>query len=498
MNCTHPRAGPQRHAARRAGGERRHRAARARRAAAATRRATRPPATQSAQPPSRPRPQRPRRAPVTLNFVNADIEAVSRAMARDDRSAVARGPARASGQITVYSEQPMSLREAYLNYLAALRGLGFTVVETSGLLKVVPEADAKLQTGTVSVGDVSQRGDQIITQIFRLNHENVNSLVPVLRPLISPNNTINANPGNNTLVITDYAGNLQRIAKIIAAMDTPASSDLDVITSAACGGLGHRAAGAAAGRCCAHGRRSTGDAGRRRRRRRIRAGRLAQQLADRARRQPGSRAGDPRHRRKARPAERHRRAERQHLCRLPANADATRLATVLRAAYSSGQPASAGGRAAAPAVHRRRNRPHLVARRHAARRRGRHRLSPQAAAPVTPQAAPSTGGFIQADPATNSLIITAPEPVYRQLRAVIDQLDSRRAQIFIEIDDRRDGRADRRPTSASSGRGCSASMATARHRRPAPTSAPAAATSSAWPSAAAQGGTAAAGPPTQG
>ena len=39
---------------------------------------------------------------------------------------------------------------------------------------------------------------------------------------------------------------------------------------------------------------------------------------------------------------------------------------------------------------------------------------------------------MQADPATNSLIITAPEPLYRQVRAMIDQLDTRRAQIYIE------------------------------------------------------------------
>ncbi|MEX1167516.1 MAG: secretin N-terminal domain-containing protein, partial [Hydrogenophaga sp.] len=56
----------------------------------------------------------------------------------------------------------------------------------------------------------------------------------------------------------------------------------------------------------------------------------------------------------------------------------------------------------------------------------------QATAPVAAVAAPSTGGQIQADPATNSLIITAPEPQYRQLRAVIDQLDSRRAQVYVE------------------------------------------------------------------
>jgi general secretion pathway protein D len=55
-----------------------------------------------------------------------------------------------------------------------------------------------------------------------------------------------------------------------------------------------------------------------------------------------------------------------------------------------------------------------------------------ATAPITSAAQPSTGGFVQADPATNSLIITAPEPLYRQVRAMIEQLDTRRAQVYIE------------------------------------------------------------------
>ena len=102
--------------------------------------------------------------PVTLNFVNADIEAVSRAMAAILRQQFVVDP-RVKGAMTLYSEEPLSPREAYLNYLAALRGLGFTVVEAGGLFKVVPEADAKLQSGTVSVGEVSRRGYQVITQI---------------------------------------------------------------------------------------------------------------------------------------------------------------------------------------------------------------------------------------------------------------------------------------------------------------------------------------------
>ena len=167
-------------------------------------------------------------SPVTLNFVNAYIEAVTRAIGvMLDRQIII--DPRVKGTVTVYSEQPVSVAEAYRNYLAALRGLGFTVVETAGLLKVLPEADAKLQAGSVAVETSNTRGDQILTQIFRIQHENANNLVAVLRPLISHNNTINTNPGNNSLVITDYADNLQRIAKIVAAMDTPGTSDIEIV-----------------------------------------------------------------------------------------------------------------------------------------------------------------------------------------------------------------------------------------------------------------------------
>jgi general secretion pathway protein D len=55
-----------------------------------------------------------------------------------------------------------------------------------------------------------------------------------------------------------------------------------------------------------------------------------------------------------------------------------------------------------------------------------------ATAPTQAAAQPQTGGQIQADPATNALIITAPEAQYRQIRAVIDRLDTRRAQVYVE------------------------------------------------------------------
>ncbi|MDH4465808.1 MAG: secretin N-terminal domain-containing protein, partial [Acidovorax sp.] len=170
--------------------------------------------------------------PVTLNFANAEIEAVARTMATITGRNVVVDP-RVRGQLNLVTERPVTPAGAFQQFLAALRLQGFTVVESAGLYKVVPEADAKLQGGSVSVvqgnAGSAPAGGQIVTQIFKLNFENAANLVPVLRPLISPNNTINVNPGNNSLVITDYADNLQRLARIVAAMDVSNASDVEVI-----------------------------------------------------------------------------------------------------------------------------------------------------------------------------------------------------------------------------------------------------------------------------
>ena len=361
-----------------------------------------------------------RGAPVTLNFVNADIEGVARAMAVILKQQFLVDP-RVKGNITLYSDEALTPREAYLSFLAALRGLGFTVVEVGGLFKVVPEADAKLQTGTVSVGEVSRRGDQVITQIFRLGFENANNLVPILRPLISPNNTINANPGNNSLVITDYADNLQRIAKIIAAMDTPAGGDIEVIPLK----------NAVASDIAALVQRLTETAG-------------APGLPS----VPGSappailvdarsnslvvRAPNPSRMAGIRslinkldqPPQGSATTGNTWVVHLK-NADATKLAAVLRAAFSSSgaSPSGASGGAATSLLN-----PTQAP----AGTGGAAGMSTASSTPISASAGPSTGGFVQADPSTNSLIISAPEPMYRQLRMMIDQLDSRRAQVYIE------------------------------------------------------------------
>ena len=162
----------------------------------------------------------------TLNFVGADIESVVKAIGHYTNTTFIIDP-RVKGTITLVAEKPVDKAHAYRLLISALRLQGFTVVVADGFAKVVPEADAKLQVGPAEVAAV--KGDQIATEIFRLNYESATNLLAVLRPLISPNNTINANVGNNTLVITDYADNLKRLSKIIAALDGPSTADIDIV-----------------------------------------------------------------------------------------------------------------------------------------------------------------------------------------------------------------------------------------------------------------------------
>jgi general secretion pathway protein D len=368
--------------------------------------------------------------PITLNFVNAEIEAVARTMATITGRNVVVDP-RVKGTITLSTERPVAPQVAYNQFLAALRLQGFTVVESAGLDKVVPEADAKLQGGTVAISEsgsaAAPAGNAIVTQIFRLNFENANNLVPVLRPLISPNNTINVNPGNNSLVITDYADNLRRLARIIAAMDVSNATDVEILP------LKHALAvdlaplvqrlidsgsPAAAPAAATAGQsdssfKTTLIAEPRSNALILRAANparvsLVKSLVEKLD-QPTAGANGP--------------AGNIYVVYLK-NADATKLATTLRAAMSGearggATSASGSGNLAPPTGGM------------TSTSTGTSSAAGQSSLSANSNQ-PSTGGQIQADPSTNSLIITAPEPQYRQLRAVIDQLDGRRAQVLVE------------------------------------------------------------------
>ena len=374
---------------------------------------------------------------VTLNFVGAEIDAVVRAVGSLVHKNFVIDP-RVKGQITVVSPQPVTPREAYETLLSALRVQGFTIVETNGLARVVPEADAKLQAGpveSVAAGEIgNQRGDQIVTQVFRMNYESASALVPVLRPLIAPNNTITAYPNNNTLVITDYADNLKRIARIIASMDAPSTSEIESFP------LKYALAVDVAttlNRLLDDSQRGTQGA--------AEAGQRVTVLADMRSNSVLLRSSSQTRIAMARslitkldqPL-----ARPGNIWVVPLkNAEATRLAQTLRAVLAGDASANNLNTNSVNASF--------------GSNPGSFNSNPNSNQSVNPQSVPGgqnsqlgagassnfgqsslpnaqSGGMVQADPATNTLIITAPEPVYNNLRNIIEKLDVRRAQVFVE------------------------------------------------------------------
>ena len=389
-------------------------------------------------------------AQVTLNFVNADIDQVAKAIGAATGKTIIVDP-RVKGQLNLVSENAVPEDQALKTLQSALRMQGFALVQDHGVLKVVPEADAKLQGVPTYVGNAPvARGDQVVTQVFQLRNESANNLLPVLRPLISPNNTIAAYPANNTLVVTDYADNVRRIAQIIAGVDTAAGQQVQVVPLKNAnaidaaqqltkmldpGSIGStdttlKVSVTADPRTNSLLLRAS-NAGRLNA-----ATSLAKQL-DGPSGQPGN----------------------MHVVALR-NADATKLAKTLRGMLGKGgDTGSSAGSNEANSFNQSGG--------------GSFDSSSTGTAGTPPlpsgglgsssTASPmggsgggaygssggsgsggllggdkeksednQPGGMIQADSATNSLIITASDPVYRNLRAVIDQLDARRAQVYIE------------------------------------------------------------------
>ncbi|APW37446.1 hypothetical protein RD110_09800 [Rhodoferax koreense] len=365
----------------------------------------------------------------TLDFQNADIEGVARSLSLMTQRNIVVDP-RVKGTLSLNADTPVSPAMAWDQFLGALRMQGYTMVESGGLYRIVPEADGKLQSASVDVGPVALRGDRIATEIIKLRYENANNLVSVLRPLISANNVISVNAGSNALVLTDYANNLSRLRSIVAALDVPSATDVEVMplqyasaaelvvtvrrlmetsagnaaAAAVPAGSAQQASASASGSSLSIVADSQGN------NLLVRAPNAAQLASVRA---LVAQLDHPRGSANVRVV-------------YLKNTDAARMAQVLRAAFPS-DTASAGTSAATSTATS-----SLGASAGLGSASSTVKESTQSTTPVTASAQPSTGGGIQADPASNSLIISAPEPRFREMRQIIDQLDSRRAQLYVE------------------------------------------------------------------
>ena len=132
---------------------------------------------------------------------------------------------RVTGQVTFLSYSPMSPDAFYEAFLATLQIHGFIAVESEDVVRIVPDATARVHPGLAA----ETEGDRIVTQVVQLTNVGAAQLVPILRPLIPQYGHLAAHPGSNTLIIVDRGVNVDRMLNIIGRMDQDSDEEIEVI-----------------------------------------------------------------------------------------------------------------------------------------------------------------------------------------------------------------------------------------------------------------------------
>jgi general secretion pathway protein D len=321
---------------------------------------------------------------VTLNLKDADISALISTVAEVTKRNFIVDP-RVKGKVTVISTRPMNSDEVYQVFLSILKVHGFAAVPSGEVIKIVPDVNAKQDSiPTTSVAEPG-RGDEMVTRVIQVDNVTAAQLVPILRPLVPQQGHLAAYPATNVLIISDRAGNVERLASIIHRIDKVSDSEIEIIP------LEHASAVEVVRVLTSLNRAAPGQ-------------------------QAGGRADGP-----ILVAD-----ERTNSVLLGGDrAERLRMRAIISHLDT---PLDSGGNT------------DVVYLRYAEAAEivdtllGVGKISEQESqqGKATTTRAAGAGFDIQADEATNSLVITAPPDIMRTLKRVISQLDIRRAQVLVE------------------------------------------------------------------
>ena len=165
---------------------------------------------------------------VTLNLKDADINALIGTVAEVTGKNFIVDP-RVKGKVTVISSRPMDSDEVYQVFQSILKVHGFAAVPSGEVIKIVPDVSAK-QDSIPNVSDKNPgRGDQMVTRVIQVDNVAAAQMVPILRPLVPQQGHLAAYPATNVLIISDRARNVERLVSIIRRIDKVSDSDIEVI-----------------------------------------------------------------------------------------------------------------------------------------------------------------------------------------------------------------------------------------------------------------------------
>ncbi len=168
--------------------------------------------------------------PVTLNLKAADLSAVISTISEITGKNFIVDP-RVKGKVTIVSSHPMEEKEVYQVFLTVLEVHGYAAVPSGnrGTIKIIPVANAKQSAVPMASSIRPGKGDEIVTRVLQLENISASQMVPILRPLLPQQSHLAAYSPANVLIISDRAANINRIIKIINRIDLPDNNEVEVI-----------------------------------------------------------------------------------------------------------------------------------------------------------------------------------------------------------------------------------------------------------------------------
>jgi general secretion pathway protein D len=156
---------------------------------------------------------------ISIDFDNVDIRVFIKFMSEitGKNFVVDKG---VKGTVTVISPKKILVDEAYRVFESVLEVHGFTSVPAGDIIKIVPSRAAKEKNVETRLKEEAwSPEDRVITQIVSLDYANPDEMKKVLTPLVSKSSVILSYSPTGMLVVTDLMSNIQRLLRIIKALD---------------------------------------------------------------------------------------------------------------------------------------------------------------------------------------------------------------------------------------------------------------------------------------
>jgi type II secretion system protein D len=166
---------------------------------------------------------------IELSFQGANIDMVVQWLAQTTGKTVVKHP-QVQCQLNVVSSKKVSQREAINTVYRALALEGFTVVETSRSILIVPEGKEPRMSPEVLDSNVKElpEGRQRLTKVFSLSHVQAGSLKEKIQAALSDKATVTLDEHANQIIISDFNDNLRVVGELITALDTDRPEDVGV------------------------------------------------------------------------------------------------------------------------------------------------------------------------------------------------------------------------------------------------------------------------------